>query len=623
MKNSSDITSDSTRSQNDRPGSSASHRQSADHQSTQDVHSPSSENTSTAPIVWDLYGYRSSDQPHPHSRLAEGNSTDPSTLRSVRSSDRLRPRSGSTDGNQTAPSTLHQVRSSSELHTLSRTSAGDQINTPSRLLHFDRTVTTDNARPAQEQSLPQTNPLVEDFHGSQEARDDQTSAPTPLRRQLLNRPSSLTVRRPSEGASTPPTTQDRSSLQLSGSLERTLERTTEGTRIPSTSYVVQDIYGFQPSGHTVPRSQPTETDLNKPPVEGISTSNTQTVVEALSTQPNIISNPRNTNLWTPTPSDLTVPRTLWIPERHSNSNVHPYSTEPSISRNRNSLDITEISEENVPDQARNYRRNVSNRPERSASHSTDDRNAAAELKMLGINDDVVQIIVDAVNNREGTAWLYQSLSTRNAELAERHSTYVDTLLDSLGIRDDHALGSDGLNNYFEARKHAQTFVRVIWNDGNDTELNDAKKELLKLAPKRLWLRSLVNPKKDVVDWYEASWKNQHEKEKLDTRTMLGKVRYGSYWLNQFLAGPTNSRVGNLSFIGGQAAAGTAYTWYIEGKFPTSTLLSTLEYAATARFFYSLLPNPMNQAIDTIQFQGVSIGLYKFQEKFLTKKSKTE
>jgi hypothetical protein len=86
-----------------------------------------------------------------------------------------------------------------------------------------------------------------------------------------------------------------------------------------------------------------------------------------------------------------------------------------------------------------------------------------------------------------------------------------------------------------------------------------------------------------------------------------------YQANQLIAGPTNTRSGNLALIGSLAVAGAAYTSYIEVKFALPTLEVDIEYAALARFFYSMLPNPINQIIDTFQFQGVAIGLHKAQE----------
>jgi hypothetical protein len=227
-------------------------------------------------------------------------------------------------------------------------------------------------------------------------------------------------------------------------------------------------------------------------------------------------------------------------------------------------------------------------------------------KRLGMEKrkDDVQAILDVVGKKGDGKELLDRLSANSRERD------VQTLLNDLGIKGD-SLEPAEVDKYEKAREYAKELVDVIWTGRGDEDFNNARKSLLKLAPKRLWLRSLVNPKKDVIDWHEASWRNRQAMDKLDTRTKLGKFRKVFYQGNQWIAGPTNTRAGNLTFIGTQAVVGTAYTWYIEGRFPTSTLVSTLEYAATARFFYSLLPNPINQGIDTSTFQAISVGLYHF------------
>ena len=224
-----------------------------------------------------------------------------------------------------------------------------------------------------------------------------------------------------------------------------------------------------------------------------------------------------------------------------------------------------------------------------------------------------EITMDVVVHGRGKEELFRRLMEIRGQVERERDQArkrdVETLLGALGIRNDD-LGTPGSENYLNARKYAQTIVSVIRNNGPDKELNDASKAILELAPKRSFLRSLVNPRKDTIDWYDAAWRNEEEMSKLDTTKWGGYIRNKIYQFNQPFAGPTNTRSGNLAFIGLQALAGTAYTSYIEKSFAISTFVSSFEYAAAARILYKLTPNPFNQGGDTIQFQAVSIGLYE-------------
>jgi hypothetical protein len=335
--------------------------------------------------------------------------------------------------------------------------------------------------------------------------------------------------------------------------------------------------------------------------------------------------PPPTEIWTPSsaPSD-----TIQSPDNAVLS-LHPYEPRPiyqgRISDFRRRGDIDEITPV-VPF--------TSYRPEtfrletfsgdrdsvgEGGSNQTNDQDAL--LKAMGVTkyrtfgeaemQRFGKVIMDVVTSGGDKRELLRRIEAESAQILQERDQVNDrdvaTLLKALGIKEDLSSG-----NYLAAQEHAQTIVRVIRTDGQDSEFNKASGELLKLAPKRFWLRSLVNPKKDTIDWYSASWRNQHAMSKLDTKTWTGSFRKLFYRANQPIAGLTNTRSGNLAFIGLQAIMGTAYTSYIEKGFASSTFESSLEYAATARFFYSLLPNPINQLIDTIQFQGVSIGLYQAQ-----------
>jgi hypothetical protein len=229
----------------------------------------------------------------------------------------------------------------------------------------------------------------------------------------------------------------------------------------------------------------------------------------------------------------------------------------------------------------------------------------------------ISIIRYAAENSTGETELLGFLSEKSAQISqERDQVYkqdVETLLKALDIRDDDL--SSG--NYLEARKYAQRIVRVIRTDGPDKEFNDAKKELLKLAPERSWQRSLVNPRKDTIDWYEATWRNEQAMSKLDpTSRVVRYIRQPFYQANGWVTGPINTRSGNLAFIGSLAAASTAYTSYMEGKFAWATFAASIDYAASARFFYSMLPTPMNQVIDILKFQGEAIG-FRALQRFIT------
>jgi hypothetical protein len=236
---------------------------------------------------------------------------------------------------------------------------------------------------------------------------------------------------------------------------------------------------------------------------------------------------------------------------------------------------------------------------------------------LGILKEYGSIIVDVVKNGENEQELRRRLEEEKNRISQVYSRDVETLLSALGIRNDD-LGS---GNYLEAKQHAHTIVRVIRTDGQNKEFNDASKALLELAPERSRLRSLVNPTKDVIDWYDASWRNQHAMSKLDTTRWGDSIRKVFYQVNQPFAGITNTRSGNLGFIGFQAAVATAYTWYIEKKFPLPTLGVNLENSAIARQVYTKLPTPINQLFDTIQFQGFGISLEAVKE-FLTRNATT-
>jgi hypothetical protein len=340
---------------------------------------------------------------------------------------------------------------------------------------------------------------------------------------------------------------------------------------------------------------------------------------------NISRLPRSTEIWTP--SSARIGDTIQSPGNSASSfRGYPYERSQPIYRDRVSDlrrpdDIEEITPV-VP--STSYRLETLSRDSMGerGSNQTNGQDVDALLRALDITEhstlgiamikEYAQIIMDVVKTRGNEQELLWRLSEKSTQISrerdQANNRDVETLLRALGIRDDN-LGS---GNYLEAWKHAQTIVRVIRTDGQDKEFNDASEALLKLAPKRSWLRSLVNPRKDTIDWYNASWRNQHAMSKLDTTTWGGSIRKLFYQANQPIAGLTNTRLGNLGFIGLQAVLGTAYTSYIEKAFASSTLESCIEYAATARFFYSKLPNPLNQLIDTIQFQGVSIGLYQAQ-----------
>jgi hypothetical protein len=244
-------------------------------------------------------------------------------------------------------------------------------------------------------------------------------------------------------------------------------------------------------------------------------------------------------------------------------------------------------------------------------NQTNDQDAF--FSTLGIPKEYGSIIWDVVKHGGNEQELLRRLEEERNRISQVDSRDVETLIKALGIRDDDLDSSD----YLEARQHAQTIVRVIRTDGQNKEFNDASKALLELAPARSRLRSLVNPTKDVIDWYDASWRNQHAMSKLDTTRWGDSIRKVFYQVNQPFAGITNTRSGNLGFIGLQAAVATAYTWYIEKKFPLPTLGVNLENSAIARQVYTKLPTPINQLFDTIQFQGFGISLEAVKE-FLTR-----
>ena len=325
------------------------------------------------------------------------------------------------------------------------------------------------------------------------------------------------------------------------------------------------------------------------------------------------------------PGRLTGSAEIWRPSRRGDT-IHLAGGSASSFANEHTLQIYEDRNVDVRRRGRDEitvvrspRLEIVSRgsmDERGSNHTND---GDLNINDLNLSDDIkakvldasIKLAVEALDNSWDKKEYSRRLNTRITEIVRVHdqgnqqdARDAETLLNAMGIRNDDLVSS----NYLDAKTHAQTIARVIRTNGQDKEFNDATKALLELAPKRSRLRSLVNPTRDTIDWYDASWRNQHAMSKLDTTTWRGSIRKGLYQANQLVAGPLNTRSGNLSFISFQALAGSAYTSYLEGKFNYASLGSNLEYAALARPLYKYLPTNLAQAFDTLQFQGFSIGL---------------
>jgi hypothetical protein len=466
-------------------------------------------------------------------------------------------------------------RASNDLHFLSRSRPSDQFGSRPTQSEHERDVVRSLSQSRSSADMP--------------ARPHDTPS---LHRQSLDR------------LTTPKSEHDPQQEDIIRSLSR--PKSSDGL----TSRRVQPERGPVRTSRSLEKSNPNTTAEKNKPLEAHTSSEPptppSTVVESSGVQPrsSTLSSRllRSTEIWTPSSAPTQIGDTIQSPG-NSASFFREYPDEITPVVPSTSYRLEPLSRDHMGERGRNQ---------------TDDQDAflsalgITEQSTLGITEvqEYAQIIMDVVkaggNEQNLLGRLREKRTHLSRERDQANNRDVETLLKALGIRDDD-LGS---GNYLEASKHAQTIVRVIRTDGHDKEFNDASEALLKLTPQRFWLRSLVNPRKDTIDWYNASWRNQHAMSKLDTTTWGGSIRKLFYQANQPIAGLTNTRLGNVGFIGLQAVLGTAYTSYIEKAFASSTFESSIEYAATARFFYSKLPNPLNQLIDTIQFQGVSIGLYQ-------------